>query len=157
MRLFLLPALFLVLCFGPSHPNGFVLDNGHILTAQQHRALDNLFRAHEERTGNEIALVTTDTLGGRSMKDIAVAFGDSVGVGKKDRDNGVVIAFNRTYRSVFIATGLGTEKVLTDSICQRIVHDTMLPHFMHDEIFEGLWAGSLEIVQFLDRPENRIR
>ena len=89
MRLFLLPALFLVLCFGPSYPNGFVLDNGHILTAQQHRALDSLFRAHEERTGNEIALVTTDTLGGRSMKDIAVAFGDSVGASVRAERQGV--------------------------------------------------------------------
>jgi uncharacterized membrane protein YgcG len=33
----------------------------------------------------------------------------------------------------------------------------MTPHFTNGEIFEGLWAGSKAIVDFLEKPENRIK
>ncbi len=138
------------------HPIGFVLDNEGVLTSAQKSTLDSLFRAHEERTGNEIALVTHPTFNGRPAKDFAVAFGDSVGVGKKDRDNGVLIALCKARREVFIATGKGTERVLHDSICQRIVDQEMLPRFKLEDHYGGLLSGCLAIIDFLDRPENRI-
>ena len=139
------------------HPKGFVLDTEHVLTAAQHHELDSLFHAHEFRTGNEIALITHPTFNGRSAKDFAVAFGDSVGVGMKHRDNGVLIAFSKARREVFIATGAGTERVLDDITCKRIIDTEMIPRFKTDSTFQGLWAGSRAIIEFLDRPENVIR
>jgi uncharacterized protein len=137
-------------------PRGFVWDQEHVLLAQQVKQLDSLYRAHEERTGNEMALVTHPTFNGRSPVDFAVAFGDSVGVGKRERDNGVVIAISKTRRAVFVATGMGTEKVLHDSICQRIINNDMIPAFKDDRYFDGLWRGSIAIISFLERPENAI-
>lgn len=139
------------------HPTGFVLDQEDVLTSAEHHTLDSLFRAHEQRTGNEIALVTHPTFNGWSAKDFAVNFGDSVGVGKKELVNGVLIAFSRARREVFIATGKGTEQVMQDSICKRIIDRDMLPRFKVDSIFLGLWAGSRAVVDYLDRPENKIR
>ena len=86
-----------------------------------------------------------------------MAFGDSVGVGKKETDNGVVIAFSRAKRSVFIAIGRGIENVMPDKECQRIVDTEMLPRFQKEDYFGGLLAGSRAVVEFLERPENRIR
>ena len=48
------------------------------------------------------------------------------------------------------------EKVLHDSICQRIIVQEMLPRSKLDDHDHGLWAGCLAIIDFLDRPENRI-
>ena len=139
------------------HPTSFVLDTEHVLTAAQHGSLDSLYRAHELRTGNEIALVTHPNFNGRSPVDFAVAFGDSIGIGKKERDNGVLIAFSKARREVFIATGAGTERVLDDITCKRIIDTEMIPRFKTDSTFQGLWAGSRAIIEFLDRPENVIR
>ena len=138
------------------HPTGFVLDTEHVLTAAQHHMLDSLYRVHELRTGNEIVLITHPTFNGKSAEDFAVAFGDSVGVGKKERDNGVLIAFSKARREVFIATGAGTERVMRDSICKRIIDTEMTPRFKADDAFGGLWAGSIALVNFLDKPENAI-
>lgn len=153
-------ALILAILIGCSaqHPaeRHFVHDDEGVLEVEEEIRFDSLFQAHEARTGNEIALVTHATFNGRSSRDFAVAFGDSIGVGKGDRNNGVTIAFSKAKRQVFIATGYGTEKVLHDSICQRIIDNAMLPRFKTDDAAGGLWAGSAAIVEFLDRPENRI-
>ena len=133
-----------------------VFDLEQVLQASERSRLDSLYLAHEQRTGNEIILVTTPSFHGMKAVEFAVAFGDSLGVGKKDRDNGVVITFSKSGREIFIATGRGTEKVMHDSICKRIVDQSMVPRFKEGDPFGGLWAGSLAVVEFLDRPENAI-
>lgn len=154
---FLLP-LVLFVC-GGSHkqPTTFVLDQEHVLTSAQVRSLDSLFRVHEHNTMNEIVLITHPTFNGTSAKEFAVMTGNSLGVGKREFDNGVVIAFSKARREMFIATGSGTEQVLHDSICKRIIDEEMTPRFRHGDTFTGLWQGSLAVVRFLELPENQIR
>lgn len=135
----------------------FVWDHEQVLTSKEVTALDSLFADHERRTGNEIVLVTHPSFHGRSPRDFAVAFGDSLGVGKRGLDNGVVIAYSQGRRAVFIATGKGTERVLHDSTCQRFVNERMLPRFKEDKAFPGLWEGGTAIVRHLDDPRNTIR
>lgn len=157
IRALILAALFTAPQFpGPVRPCGFVLDQEHLLLDHEVQRLDSLYRAHEERTGNEIALVTHPTFNGRSPVEFAVAFGDSVGVGKRERDNGMVIAISKGRRAMFMATGKGTEQVMPDSICQWIIDVEMTPYFKKDRYFEGLWNGSMAVVSYLERPENTI-
>ena len=79
-----------------------------------------------------------------------------LGVGKKEKDNGVLIVFSNQMRQTRIATGYGTEKVLTDEVAKAIIDSVMIPNFKKGKPFDGLWAGSLSIVEFLERPENKI-
>ncbi|MCC7502765.1 MAG: TPM domain-containing protein [Flavobacteriales bacterium] len=135
----------------------FVFDQENVLTSAQEERFDSLFRAHEAVTGNEIALVTTNGLKGHlDMQGFAATFGDSLGVGKRGRNNGVVIAFSKQLRSVYVSTGLGTERVLTDAHCAQIVDRLMIPLFKEDMAEDGLWLGSLAIVRHLEKPENYI-
>jgi len=135
----------------------FVFDNEHVLSALQTKQLDSLFRDHEKRTTNEIVLVTTPDYGSDSdMINFALNFGNKLGVGKKNLNNGAVIAFSKAKRETKISTGYGTEKVLTDVIAKKIIDSIMIPQFKKDKIFEGLWSGSSAIVDFLNKPENKI-
>jgi len=151
VRLFLIAAVLLACGARTPAPHSFVFDLEDVLDAHQEGTLDSLFRDHERRTGNEIALVTHPDFHGRSARDFAVGFGDSLGVGKKDLDNGLVIAFSQARREVFIATGKGTERVLHDSICKRIVDEAMLPRFKEGWAYEGLKQGAMEVVATLGR------
>jgi uncharacterized protein len=135
----------------------YVLDNEQILTDSQIDSLNTLFKNHETKTTNQIVLVTTPDFGEhRDIVEYSVNFGNSHGVGQKYKDNGVVIVFSKAKQSVFIATGYGTENFLRDEIAKRIVDNIMLPKFREGDIFGGLYAGSKEIVEFLERPENRM-
>lgn len=135
----------------------WVLDNEKILTNEQISRLDSLFKAHEKKTTNEIALVTTADYGSdTSIFFFGLHFARKHGIGKKAKNNGLVVAFSMAKREVNISTGYGTEKILTDEIAKAFIDSVMVPHFKNGEAFRGLWNGCLAIVAFLERPENVI-
>jgi uncharacterized membrane protein YgcG len=60
--LFFIPVLMILSCSLTSEnkkTETFVFDNEKILTVEQSRQLDSIYRGHEKRTTNEIVLVTT--------------------------------------------------------------------------------------------------
>jgi uncharacterized protein len=138
-------------------PLTYVYDNEHILTSNQIKSLDSLFRSHERTTTNEIVLVTTPDFGKfESNLLFAVDFGNRIIVGKKDYNNGVIISVSKSKRSIFIATGKGTEKKLQDQIVKEFIDNLMIPKFKDGLYYEGLWNGSIAIIHFLEKPENKI-
>ena len=135
----------------------FVFDKEQILTENQVDSLNTLFENHEIETTNQIVLVTTPDFGNhRDIAEYSVEFGNFHGIGQRNKDNGVVIVFSKAKREVFIATGYGTENFLRDELAKGIVDNFMIPKFRVDDYFGGLYAGSKEIVEFLERPENRM-
>lgn len=152
--------ILMVLAFAPKkdkHRERFVYDNENAFSAEEEMRLDTLFRGHESRTTNEIVLITTASyLGWQDMGLLAASCGDSLAVGKPRKSNGVVIVFSKHLREVYIATGLGTEKVMAPARSQKFIDSLMVPLFKEDMFFDGLWAGSTTIVNHLELPENRI-
>ncbi len=135
----------------------YVLDNEQILTATQVDSLNSLFKNHETETTNQIVLVTTADYGKYdNIIEFATEFGNLHGIGHRNKDNGVVIVFSQAKREVRIATGYGTENFLRDELAKRIIDEFMIPKFRENDYFGGLYAGSREIVEFLERPENRM-
>jgi uncharacterized protein len=113
---------------------------------------------HEAETSNEIVLVTTDTyFPDTSILFYSVNFGRSYGVGKKDLNNGIVIVYSDAQRQVRINTGFGLENILKDEMAKKILDSIMVPHFKAGDLYLGLWQGRVALVQFLERPENRIK
>jgi len=136
----------------------FVFDNEKILTVEQSKQLDAIYRGHEKRTTNEIVLVTTPDYGAFTNNvDFSVDFGNKHGIGKSGYENGVVIVFSKAKRETRISTGYGTEEVLKDEIARKIIDSLMIPKFKANLYFEGLRDGSIAIVNFLDKPENKIK
>jgi uncharacterized membrane protein YgcG len=129
----------------------FVFDTEGILAPTEVDALNQIFRNHEHRTSNEIAVVTTATTKGKSMAQWTADWGDRRGVGKKGKNNGVVIAISKEQREVFIATGTGMEIMLPDKECKRIIDAVMLPRFREDRYYQGLFDGGSAIVAFLEK------
>ncbi|MBR9859390.1 TPM domain-containing protein [bacterium] len=147
-------------CFnvGNSEIPTYVFDREEILSIEEEMTLDSMYRLHEKETGNEIALITTANYGGDStISDFAFELGNTLGVGKASRDNGLLIVFSAANREVRIETGIGTAKVLTDSIAQDIINKHMIPQLKQNQYYQGIYDGSVEIIEFLSRPENRIK
>ena len=146
-----------IFCSRSNKERSWVFDKEHDLTPDQISLLDSLYRSHEKKTTNEIALETTFDYGAdSSILVYAMHFLRNYELGKKDKNNGVAIVFSNNQRQTFIATGYGTEKVLTDEIVQKIVDSLMVPEFKKAKYFEGIWEGSIAIVNFLEKPENKI-
>ncbi|NVJ47842.1 MAG: TPM domain-containing protein [Cytophagia bacterium] len=145
-------------CASQKEAKIFVMDNEKVLTYEQAESLNNLVLNHEEKTTNEIAIITTpDWENHESALLFAVALSNKLGVGKEGKDNGVLIVFSKAMRETRINTGYGTEKVLTDEIAKKIIDSLMIPKFREELYYEGIYAGTKAVIDFLELPENIIK
>ena len=97
-------------------------------------------------TSNQICVVTMNDFGGYDKAMMAYSIGDQWGVGKSDKDNGVVILVKpKTPESkgeAFIAPGYGLEGAITDATSTLIVNQEMIPYFKENDYLGGVWAGA---------------
>lgn len=126
---------------------GWVNDFEDILTTAQEQKLTDIIVEFDKKTTNQIAIVTVHDISPyENMKTYATALGNHWGVGQKDKHNGLVIVVSKNLRKVWISTGLGTEKVLTNEICKKIIDEKMIPEFRQGNSFEGLVKGLNELI-----------
>lgn len=145
---FLIP--FLVFGFVvPEKPTSFVSDFANILQTDQKVNLENKLLEIERQTTNEIAVVIIDSLDGDSVENVSQAIFDRWKIGKKGKDNGVLILISINDRTMRIQTGYGVEGVLTDLQTKYIQDEVMAPAFREGKYFEGLVNATDKISQSL--------
>jgi uncharacterized protein len=128
---------------------GFVNDFDTVFSATEINTLDSIIGGYEQKTGNQIAIVTIDSLFnmGEQLKDFAEAVGKFWGVGQKEKDNGIVIVFGTRQRKIWIATGNGIRYRLSDEWLGNMIRETIIPHFKEHHYFEGIREGLLAMVK----------
>jgi uncharacterized protein len=75
------------------------------------------------------------------------AIGNYWGVGKKEKDNGLVIVIAKEQRQIWFSPGDGTTKTLTDSVCQNIISEKIIPEFKNDNFYLGVSNGLNTVIQ----------
>ncbi|HEY0115684.1 MAG TPA: TPM domain-containing protein [Allosphingosinicella sp.] len=137
---------------GPLSPR--VLDRAELLSVGQEQSLAEASAALEGATTDQLAVVTIRELGGLTIEQFGLSLGNAWGVGRRDRDNGVVLLVAPTQRKVRIEVGCGLESTLTDARAAEIV-DRMLPHFSEGNHARAIALGVSEIDGVLRaRPER---
>jgi uncharacterized protein len=129
-------------------PTGYVNDFEQVFTKEQTQRLTELITLYEQKTTNEIAVVTIKSIQNYSDFDqYAVDLSKSWGVGKKEKNNGLTIVFSKSLMKIRISTGIGTEKILTDELCQKVIDQVMVPKFNEGKIYEGISLGLAELIK----------
>lgn len=140
-------------CFAqPDVPylTGRVVDNAEILSAGARARIASLSQAHEQRTGNQIAVLTVPTLDGASVEEFAVAVFEVWKLGQKGEDDGVLVLFAPKEWRMRIEVGYGLEGTLTDLAASRIIRNTMTPRFKADDFDGGVEQGVRAIIAVLE-------
>lgn len=134
-------------------PKAWCNDYVSVFSTEERQILDSIIGSHEAETGNEIAIVTIDSsmLGNCSIEDFSTELGNAWGVGKKDKNIGVLMVICPQQRKLRIATGYGSKKILTDAYAGIIIKTQMLPHLRDGEYFEGARAGLVSIINKLKK------
>lgn len=131
------------------NPQRLVNDFASILTSTQVQLLEDSLVAFDNRTSNQIVIVTLTDLGDYTPAQMAYEIGQKWGVGTDENNNGVVILIkpkNSTKGQVFIAPGYGLEGALPDATCKRIIQQLMLPEFSRNDYYAGIIAALDEIL-----------
>lgn len=103
--------------------------------------IDTLIKAIEAKTTAEVAVVTIKSLEGDSIEDYSIRLFEKTGIGKKEKDNGVLVLVAKDERKVWITTGYGVEGVLPDGECGRISREVISPQFKQGNFGLGIYDG----------------
>ena len=120
---------------------GWISDAAGHLSAQSRTSIDSTVAALERETSAEIAVVVIDSLDGLEPADAALLLHRRWGVGKRARDNGIVLLWSPALRKVYVAVGYGLEGVIPDARAGRIQDQAILPRFRTGDFDGGMVAG----------------
>jgi uncharacterized protein len=95
-------------------PTGYVNDFAHVLDPASARALENYCANLERVTGVQMAIVLVDSLDGEPIEDAANRLFREWGVGKKGKDEGILMMLAVKDRKSRAEVGYGLEPVITD-------------------------------------------
>jgi uncharacterized protein len=135
-------------------PVGKVNDFANLLPADDRATIEELLAGVERDTTAEIALVTVRTLAGRPLEEYANRLFQEWGIGKKGRDNGVLILVSRDDREIRIEVGYGLEGVLPDGLAGAVIRETFVPRFRESQYREGLLEGTTRVADIVRRNET---
>jgi uncharacterized protein len=133
----------------PSRPNPprLVNDFANVLSAEEEQALERKLVRFDDSTSTQIAVITINTLDGYGVEEIAHKFLRDWGVGRKEKNNGVVILAAIQDRKINIQTGLGMEGALPDLVCKRIISSQIIPAFKRQQYYEGFENATTDIIK----------
>src|SRR5687768_7244828 len=100
---------------------GPVNDLAGVLAPEAEQAIKSRIRAVEAATTAEIAVVTVRSLEGETVETYANRLFNQWGIGKKGKDNGVLILAAIEDRKIRIEVGYGLEGTLPDGRCGQII------------------------------------
>ncbi len=129
---------------------GRVVDNAEVIKPDTRRRISAQLHAHEQKTNNQVAVLTVPTLNGESVEEYAVRVFEQWKLGQKDKDNGVLVVVVPQDRRMRIEVGYGLEGTLPDAIAARIIRDVMTPRFKQGDYNDGISQGVNAIIAHLE-------
>ncbi|MDF2117870.1 TPM domain-containing protein [Roseiarcaceae bacterium H3SJ34-1] len=128
---------------------GRVVDEASILNETARAALTEELAALEQKTTDQLVVVTLKSLQGTSIDDYGYQLGRRWQIGEKDKNNGALLIVAPNERKVRIEIGYGLEGTLTDAISRFIIENSILPRFRADDVPGGIKRGTEDIIQVL--------
>ena len=132
---------------------GRVVDQAGLLTASNRASLTDTLRRHEDRTTNQVVVVTLKSLQGVTIEEFGYQLGRHWGIGQKGKNNGALLIVAPNQRKVRIEVGYGLEGTLTDAVSKLIIENSIIPEFRAGRMEAGVLAGTKAIVGVLEGRE----
>lgn len=132
-------------------PAVYVHDYANWLTPHEKTVLEEKLRRYYDSTSTQIVVMIRPDIGDYDKASYAFELGNRWGIGRKDKDNGIVLLIKTEQpgRGAFIATGYGAEGAIPDITAGRIIRNTMIPYFQREQYAQGIDAGVDEMIQAL--------
>lgn len=133
----------------------YVTDMAGVLSPQAVAEVDSLLGDVWQQSTAEPVVVIVDDLDGEDIDSYATELFELWGIGKKDKDNGVLMLISMNDRQNVIRTGYGTEGLIPDALAWGILNKTMRPYFREGDYDGGVIAASRELHDVMTSEEAR--
>ncbi|MBM3543012.1 MAG: hypothetical protein FJX44_00670 [Alphaproteobacteria bacterium] len=128
---------------------GRVVDNARLLTPDDRAALNAELKALEDKSSDQLVVVTLPSLQGYTIEDYGYQLGRHWGIGTAKLNNGVLLIVAPNERKVRIEVGRGLEPTLTDALSRIVIDNAILPRFRAGDFAGGIKDGVSDIVRVL--------
>jgi uncharacterized protein len=137
---------------GPTFPppTGYVNDVADLLDPAERAQLEQELAQYDQRTGNQISMAIFPDLQGVPINEFAVRLEEAWKVGRKGKDNGVLVLVAVKERQVRIEVGYGLESAITDTDAGEIIRDAIVPAFRTGDYGQGLLAAADRLMGLID-------
>ena len=122
----------------PGKPTGLVNDYAKLLQSSEVAILDQKLSDYEKQTGNEISIVIVQALNGETAQNVANNLFNEWGIGKKNKDNGILVLISLQERSFWMEIGYGLEDKLTDAQSNWLFRNIIIPSFQKQDYYGGI-------------------
>lgn len=131
----------------------YVADPENRLSASTRADVNARLKALRDSTTAEVAVAVVPSIGDYTIEDFSEKVFTAWGLGKKDKDNGVLLLISPDSRQVRIQTGYGAEGVLPDITCGRIISNAVIPNMRNDCLDCAVDEATAMIARTMTDPE----
>ncbi len=103
-------------------------------------------RDFDNRTTIEVAVVTVNSIGNENSQDYAVNLANYWGVGKRDKNNGIIFLVAMQSHDIWIEVGQGLSGQFSDHQVQQIADNVIIPQFRANRPDLGVINGVHSII-----------
>jgi uncharacterized protein len=126
----------------PPPPKDYVLDESGILDPSQKALLSAELAQFERQTSDQIwVCVLPDVPEDYAMEDFTQRTAEAWGVGRKEKDNGIVLFVFPNSRQLRIEVGYGLEGAVPDALANNIINREIVPSFRAGDMGGGIIRG----------------
>jgi uncharacterized protein len=135
-------------------PQGRVSDYAGVLDAHAKSSLDQIIQDVDQKTGAEIAVVCINSLDGAGVEEYANGLFKAWGIGKKDKDNGVLLLVAVQDHKMRIEVGYRLEPILPDGLAGEVLRTDLGPALRQGDYAGGIQLALEHIARILTGEER---
>ncbi len=128
------------------HLSSAIVDQAGLLSSRAENVLSEALFQVKRETGNEIAVLTINSLEDESLEGYSIKVADSWKLGQKGQDNGVLLLISVDDKKMRIEVGKGLEGKLPDITSGRIL-SSIGHYFKQGDYQSGIFLGISQIVE----------
>ncbi|HRJ99622.1 MAG TPA: TPM domain-containing protein [Ignavibacteria bacterium] len=119
----------------------YLVDETGTLNPAEHKNILTKLVNEDKATSNQIVVYIISSLEGESLEDVSIRIAEKNKIGKKDRNNGVLMLIVKDDRKIRIEVGYGLEGALTDAKSSSIIRNVITPKFKQGNYYQGINDG----------------
>jgi uncharacterized protein len=121
--------------------NQYATDYTRTLSEGEKGNLNRKLRSYEDSTGTQLVTLMIATLNGYPIEYYTLEVAEKNRIGRKGKDNGVLLFVAKNDRKLRIEVGYGLEGAIPDALASSIIRNVIAPHFRRDEYYAGINGG----------------
>ena len=133
-----------------------VIDTSHTLESSQIDDLESTLIGFEKtRTdGAQIAVLMINKLDNETIEQYADRVFIQWKIGKKEKDNGILLLIVKDDKLMRIEVGYGFEGTITDLIASHIIREQLAPQFKKNDYYQGIHDALSVLISKLNDPQQ---